>query len=159
MIGPFVQPKEIPVDRELSLVKYYPYYGRTLPWYQDLSVCKQVDNIAFPYDRDRLRRMYRYLSTRGECYYLKLREGGRSILVGDISISDGAISIVVCKQYQNRHLGRRAIKAMLERAREVGWDHVDAEIYAFNHQSRRAFRSVGFQPVGEELFRYFFREG
>lgn len=62
MIGNYIQPKEIPVDETLSLVKYYRNYKCTLPWYQDLTVCKQVDNVDSVYDVEKLSRMYRYLS-------------------------------------------------------------------------------------------------
>lgn len=154
MIGSFVQPGEIFVDEELSLVRYYRNYRRTLPWYQDLGVCKQVDDIDFPYDLDRLSRMYRYLSKNGECYYLKLREGGRCVLAGDISLCKGEISIVICRAYQNRHLGRRAVWAILKRAEELGLDEVEARIYTFNEQSRRMFLAAGFTQVGEECYRY-----
>ncbi|SHJ37683.1 hypothetical protein SAMN02745176_03390 [Lutispora thermophila DSM 19022] len=60
-----IQPKKIIIDEKLSLVKYYPYYKRTFEWYQDQTLCKQVDNIDYPYDKKRLSRMYRYLSTKG----------------------------------------------------------------------------------------------
>ena len=33
------------VDEEISLVPYYPNEETALPWYQDLDVCRQVDNI------------------------------------------------------------------------------------------------------------------
>lgn len=32
------------VDDEIMLVRYYPNYKTTLTWYQDLDLCKQVDN-------------------------------------------------------------------------------------------------------------------
>lgn len=32
------------VDEEIELVKYYPNYKTALVWYQDLALCKQVDN-------------------------------------------------------------------------------------------------------------------
>lgn len=38
------------IDSEIKLVKYYPNYGTTLKWYQDLDVCKQVDNRDEVYD-------------------------------------------------------------------------------------------------------------
>lgn len=154
MIDGFIQPREIRVDDTLSLVKYYPNYKRTLLWYQDLTLCKQVDNIDHPYDMDRLRRMYRYLSKRGECYYIKFRENGRSHLVGDISLCSGSISIVICPAYQNRHLGRRAVTALLQRAREIGYTSVEAEIYSFNAQSQKIFLAAGFRKVGEEKYEY-----
>lgn len=32
------------VDEEIELVKYYPNYKTALVWYQDLALCKHVDN-------------------------------------------------------------------------------------------------------------------
>lgn len=154
MIDGFIQPKTIFIDDTLSLVQYYPNYQRTLPWYQDASVCKQVDNRDHVYDLHLLRQMYRYLSRNGECYYLKFRENGRYHLVGDITLYNGEISIVVCKEYQNRHIGRKAVTALLHRAKEIGWRQVEAEIYSFNQQSRKMFLSVGFEQISPERFQY-----
>lgn len=153
MIENYVQPKKIPVSPTLELVPYYPYYRRTLPWYQDLTLCKQVDNIDHPYDLDRLKRMYTYLSKKGECYYIKYMDGGIWHLVGDISLCGGAVSIVIAPEYQNRHIGRAAIGGILLRAKEVGLSQLDAEIYSFNAQSRRAFEAVGFREIAPEQFR------
>ena len=153
MIDHYIQPKEIVIDSALSLVKYYPNYKRTLPWYQDLQICKQVDNRDSPYDRKLLSRMYRYLVKAGECYYIKFRENGRSRLIGDITLYDGKIAIVICKEYQNRHLGRKAVAAVINRARQIGWTSVEAEIYSFNQQSRKMFTSVGFQQIAPERYR------
>ncbi len=153
MIDHYIQPKEIVIDSTLSLVKYYPNYKRTLPWYQDLQVCKQVDNRDSPYDQKLLSQMYRYLTKAGECYYIKFRENGRSRLVGDITLYNGKIAIVICKEYQNRHLGRKAVAAIINRAKQVGWTKVDAEIYSFNKQSRRMFQSVGFKQIASEKYR------
>lgn len=156
MIKGVIQPKKIIVDENLCLIKYYPYYKRTLEWYKDLTLCKQVDNIDYPYDKERLSRMYRYLSTRGECYYIKYKENGRFHIVGDISLCDGMISIVVCKEFQNNHIGRKAVVAILSRAADIGLKHVDAEIYDFNEQSVKMFSDVGFQKVDKERYRYTF---
>lgn len=156
MIDGHFQPKEIMIDDTLSLVKYYPNYKRTLPWYQDLDVCRQVDNRDSAYDLKLLSQMYRYLSEKGECYYIKFRENGRSHLVGDITLYNGEIAIVICKEYQNRHLGRKSVEALLKRAKEIGWAKVEAEIYAFNHQSRRMFLSVGFRQIAQERYCYEF---
>ena len=153
MIEHYIQPKEIVIDSTLSLVKYYSNYKRTFSWYQDLQVCKQVDNRDHPYDRKLLSRMYRYLEKTGECYYIKFRDHGRSHLIGDITLYNGEIAIVICREYQNRHLGRKAVAAIINRARQFGWTKVDAEIYSFNQQSRRMFLSVGFQQIAPERYR------
>ena len=38
------------VDNEIKLIPYYRNDEASLPWYQDLDVCKQVDNRDKPYD-------------------------------------------------------------------------------------------------------------
>lgn len=53
--------------------------------------------------------MYRYLSCEGECYYIKYKE-----LIGDISLYHGKIAIVIAKEWQNKHLGRKCVQGILE---------------------------------------------
>lgn len=43
------------IDKEIKLIPYYRKYDEvSLPWYQDLDVCKQVDNRDEPYDLELL---------------------------------------------------------------------------------------------------------
>ena len=46
------------VDEEIRLVPYYPNDKTTLAWYQDLTLCKQVDNRDTAYDLDMLCLLY-----------------------------------------------------------------------------------------------------
>ena len=93
--------------------------------------------------------MYTYLSTHGDCYYIEYR----GTLVGDVSLRDsGELAIVICKEYQNRHIGRRCIRDMLALAREKGMPRVTANIYSFNTQSQKMFHSLGFRRTGEEWY-------
>ena len=136
------------IDNDLTLVPYYDNYEIALEWYQDLDLCKQVDNIDYPYSLDRLKRMYTYLSTHGVCYYIEYK----SQLVGDITLKDDEISIVICKEYQNKHIGRRCVQNIIELAKEKGLSQVRAEIYSFNLQSRKMFTSLGFVPLKENWY-------
>ena len=61
------------IDEELKLIPYYRNDEASLPWYQDLDVCKQVDNRDEPYDLDLLHAMYDYLSSHGDCYYIEYK--------------------------------------------------------------------------------------
>ena len=141
--------EEIFIDSEITLVPYYPNEETALQWYQDKDVCKQVDNRDDIYTIETLRAMYSYLSTHGDCYYIQYK----GVLVGDITLRDNAeISIVICKEYQNRHIGRRCINAMVGFAREKGFDKVKANIYSFNAQSKNTFISVGFQQTDDEWY-------
>ena len=142
------------IDHELTLIPYYQCPDITLEWYQDPDVCKQVDNIDYVYTPELLNRMYTYLSEHGDCYYIQYQ--GK--LVGDVTLRENAeISIVVCKEYQNLHIGRRCVIDMLKLAREKGLREVKANIYSFNTQSRKMFESVGFQQVSEEWYSYYLR--
>ena len=51
------------VDNEIRLIPYYRNDEASLPWYQDLDLCKQVDNRDTVYDLDLLKCMYK-LATR-----------------------------------------------------------------------------------------------
>ena len=139
------------IDNEIRLIPYYRNDAASLPWYQDRDVCKQVDNRDTPYDVELLHRMYDYLSTHGDCYYIEYK----GALAGNISLrDDGEIAIVICKQFQNRHIGRRCVLDMLDLAQAKGMERVKANIYSFNKQSQRMFLSVGFTKTDEEWYEY-----
>lgn len=55
------------VDEDIRLIPYYRNDAASLPWYQDLDVCKQVDDRDTPYDAALLHRMYDYLCANGGC--------------------------------------------------------------------------------------------
>jgi len=137
------------IDDKLALVPYYPDYETALRWYQDPQLCKQVDNIDFVYSLDRLKRMYEYLSAHGDCFYIEYD----GVLVGDITLKDdGEISIVICRDYQNKHIGRTCVESISELAKEKGMSAVMAEIYSFNEQSRKMFTSIGFQKGEDDRY-------
>lgn len=135
------------VDGEITLIPFYPNSDVALKWYQDLSVCKQVDNIDHAYSLETLNAMYSFLNTHGDLYYIEYR----GELVGDIALRDNReICIVICKEYQNLHIGRRCVKKILSLAREKGYSEVFAHIYPFNAQSQKMFTSLGFQKTADE---------
>jgi len=139
------------IDKEIKLVPYYRNDEVSLPWYQNLDVCKQVDNRDELYDLELLHCMYDYLSSNGDCYYIEY-EGK---LVGDVSLRDnGEIAIVVCKEYQNQHTGRRCVLDILKLAKEKGMSKVKANIYSSNKQSQTMFQSIGFVKTEEEWYEY-----
>ena len=139
------------VDEEIRLIPYYRNDEVSLQWYQDPDVCRQVDNIDHVYDVDLLHAMYDFLCAHGECYYIEYQGN----LVGDVSLRDNSVvAIVVCKEYQNRHIGRRCIEDMLKLAEEKGMDTVKANIYTFNEQSRKMFQAVGFVQTADEWYEY-----
>lgn len=143
--------EEIIIENNLKLISYFPNQEITLKWYQDLDVCKQVDNIDIPYTIERLDAMYNYLSSNGDCYYIEFN----NTLVGDVSIfNDNEIAIVISKEFQNQHIGRKCINQMILLAKAKGIKELKATIFSFNKQSKKMFEAVGFKQVGKELYIY-----
>ena len=137
------------VDEEIQLVQYYPNYKTTLTWYQDLDLCKQVDNRETVYDLDLLKRMYKYLNQHGDLFYIKYKNR----LCGDVCLQpSGEVNIVVAKPFQNKHIGRRVINEIIKLAREKNIQELHAEIYSFNTQSQKMFQSIGFKKVDDENY-------
>jgi len=144
-----MQPRVI--DDEITLIPYYPCPEISLAWYQDPELCRQVDNIDRVYTPEMLNGMYTFLSTHGDCYYIKYC----GCMVGDVSLRNNAeISIVICREFQNLHIGRRCVRDMIALAGEKGMKEVKANIYSFNTQSRKMFESAVFGPVSEEWYKF-----
>lgn len=139
------------IDDEIRLIPYYRNDDVSLAWYQDLDICKQVDNRDKPYDTELLHGMYDYLCNHGECYYIEYK----GVLVGDVSLRDNAeIAVVICKAYQNLHIGRRCVCEMIKLAGEKNMDAVTANIYSFNTQSQKMFEAIGFYKTDSEWYRF-----
>lgn len=137
------------IDEEITLVRYYPNYKTTLAWYQDLNVCKQVDNRDTVYDLDLLKRMYKYLNRHGDLFYIKYKNR----LCGDVCLqASGEVNIVIASPFQNKRIGRRVVREIIQLAKEKQIPELRAEIYTFNTQSQRMFQSVGFKKIDEEQY-------
>ena len=132
------------VDEEILLVRYYPNYKTTLAWYQDLDLCKQVDNRDTAYDLDLLKCMYKYLNKHGDLFYIKFKNR----LCGDVCLQpSGEVNIVIAKPFQNKHIGRRVIQEIVRLAKEKQIQKLHAQIYDF-----KGF----FNFFGNNRFRKFF---
>ena len=137
------------VDDEIVLVRYYPNYKTTVAWYQDLDLCKQVDNRDTAYDLELLKRMYSYLNKHGDLFYIKYKNR----LCGDVCLQpSGEVNIVIAKPFQNKHIGRRVVNEIIQLAREKNMHELQAEIYIFNTQSQKMFQSVGFKKIDNERY-------
>jgi len=137
------------VDEEIVLVRYYPNYKTTLAWYQDLDLCKQVDNRDTVYDLELLKCMYSYLNKHGDLFYIKYKNR----LCGDVCLQpSGEVNIVIAKPFQNKHIGRRVVKEIIQLAKEKQIPELHAEIYTFNTQSQKMFQSIGFTKVDDEQY-------
>ena len=106
-------------------------------------------NLTTVYDLDLLKRMYKYLNKHGDLFYIKYKNR----LCGDVCLQpSGEVNIVIAKPFQNKHIGRRVIKEIIQLAKEKQIPELHAEIYTFNTQSQKKFQSIGFAKVDDEQY-------
>lgn len=144
-----------PIDRyiisdSLYLIKYFPAYKVTLPWYQDRETVKMVDNADYTYSFDDLKRMYTYLSNNGDLFYIAYQ----NMLIGDCAIfDDNMVAIVISKESRGRNIGSKVLNKLISYAGEKGLAYLKAEIYDFNHISRKLFSKFGFKSQGNNIYK------
>ena len=143
------QPERISLGPELRLRRFDQVLPEALAWYQDPETVYLVDGIREPYTREKLERMYRYLDTHGELYYIEALEKGFFRPIGDVTFSQEDMPIVIGDPaYRRRGIGRRVVAALIERGRDLGCAALGVrEIYAWNAASQRCFESHGFHLV------------
>lgn len=71
---------------------------------------------------------------------------------GEIALVRDTVCLVVCREYQNRHIGRRCVQALAELAAEKGRTRLRARICPFNKQSQAMFRAAGFTCAGDDWY-------
>ena len=140
------QPALIQIDESLRLRKYDGVHDFALEWYQDEETVYLVDGKRDPYTMERLGGMYRYLNNAGELYFIEVLENGTCKPIGDVTFWQEDMPIVIGDQnYRGKKIGRRVVSALVERGKELGYDHLEiGEIYGWNEASRRCFESMGF---------------
>ncbi len=141
------QPDIIEIDSTLRLRAFDGIFDFALPWYCDTEVVYLVDGVKKAYSPEKLERMYRYLDTQGELYFIEALENGRFVPIGDVTFWEYDMPIVIGDaRYRGRHVGRRVVEALTERARQIGYDKIYVnEIYSYNEGSRRCFEAAGFK--------------
>lgn len=142
------QPKLLEIDNKLRLRKYDGSCDFALSWYQDEELVYLVDGVREPYTMEQLKRMYTYLDAHGELYWIEVMDNNRYIPIGDVTFWQEDMPIVIGdKAYHGKHIGRKVLKALVERGHLLGYDTLYVrEIYDYNIASQKCFESVGFQP-------------
>ena len=124
-----------------------------MPWYQDIEILKYAAGIErkTPYDRKTVERMYQYLLKIGECYIIEVKEGNTWVPIGDVTLSEETIPIVIGrKEYWGRGIGKKVLLSLIQRAKEIGYTRIKVkEIYNYNERSMGLFRSLGFREVAK----------
>ncbi|HFI0529614.1 TPA: GNAT family N-acetyltransferase [Streptococcus suis] len=137
------------IDKQVRLRRYDGQHDFAFEWHQDLELVWLVDGNKEPYTLDRLNRMYGYLATNGECYFIEILENGQFLPIGDVTLLRDDFAIAIGdKWYWNKGIGTKVLQRMVERAREVGLEEILVkEIYDWNTGSRKLFEKCGFEAV------------
>ncbi|WP_234123785.1 GNAT family N-acetyltransferase [Clostridium hydrogenum] len=142
------QPDYINIDETLRLRKFDNKYAFALEWYKNRETVDLVDGKnSSLYDNDKLARMYNYLNNKGELYFIEVKKCDKFIPIGDVTFWHEDMPIVIGdKDYRRRGIGLKVIKALIERAKLLGFHEIYvAEIYSYNIGSEKTFEKAGFK--------------
>ncbi|WP_197034506.1 GNAT family N-acetyltransferase [Streptobacillus canis] len=128
-------------------MKYHSDYSLALKWYQDLETVWLVDGDEEIYDEALLEKMYKYLDSVGELYFIEYKIEGEFKHIGDVIFSKTEFPIVIGeKGYRGKGIGKKVINTLINRAKEFVYPEIGVEeIYDFNSNSKKLFTSLGFK--------------
>ena len=141
------QPEILPVTEALRLRKFDGIYDFALSWYQDPELVWLVDGKREPYTMEKLERMYRYLDSRGELYFVEVRKNGIWNPIGDVTFWQKDMPVVIGDPaFRGKGIGKAVVTSLIQRGRELGYDALQVEeIYDWNTASRKCFEHSGFR--------------
>ena len=141
------QPETIDIDNSLRLRRFDGVFDFALEWYTDEETVWLVDGDRKLYDEALLKRMYEWLDSHGELYFIEALEDGAFRPIGDVTFWREDMPIVIGEPtLRGKGIGRRVIAALIERGRELGYTELFVdEIYDWNEASRKCFESFGFE--------------
>lgn len=145
------QPEIIQINDTLRLRRFDRAGEDAFRWYQDPETVWLVDGVKEPYTPEKLDRMYRWLDTHGELYFIEVAEDGAYRAIGDVTLMEDNLPIVIGERdCRGKHLGQQVIAALVQRGRDLGWPRLCVEeIYDFNPASRACFERAGFRACGK----------
>ena len=121
-----------------------------LPWYADCEVLKYSENSSDSYGKNTISGMYNFFLKRGELYIIEIKDKKEHWkAVGDAALTPDTVPIAIgLPEYRNRGYGKRALKLIITRAKQLGWNKLRTKgIWTNNPRSRKTFESVGFKLV------------
>lgn len=147
------------VDNNIFLLKNdEKYWKLAYNWYQDLEILKYSEGVSGGYDIETINRMYKYLDSLGELFFIAYKDDGDFKIIGDVTLSEMNMPIVIGeKDYWGKGIGSKVIEKLIGRAREKGMKEIYVpQIYSFNYGSKRIFEKNGFIEVyrSEEFSSY-----
>lgn len=143
------KPKYIEIDENIRLASLDKSEWKiALPWYQDKDVLYYSEGVTDKtYNLSTIYRMYNYLNSIGELYFIQILEENEYKTIGDVTLSKENMPIVIGdKKYWGRGIGKKVIYGLLNRAKDLELKEICIpEVYLHNKRSERLFKSLGFK--------------
>lgn len=137
------------IDKQVRLRRYDGQHDFAFEWHQNEELVWLIDGDRKLYTLDLLNRMYDYLSSNGECYFIEVFEDGEFRPIGDVTLFKDDFAIAIGdKRYWHKGIGFKVLNTMIKRANEIGFKEILVEeIYDWNIGSRKLFEKCGFEAV------------
>ena len=149
------QPDFIGIGDDLRLKAYDGNFSIAFAWYQDDVVRKFSEGITDPTIRLGLswvEKKFSALHNSGELYFIEVCENGKFIAIGDVTLQENNPPIEIgIAQYRGRGIGTRVMKALANRAKEIGFKKIyNTGCYENNFASQKMLENAGFILVNHD---------
>ena len=151
----FEQPEIIDINDSLRLRKYDGQYELFLPGYQNPVVYQNSEGIfdesRIP-DLDYVKGMCNYLAKVGELYYIEVKESGRYIPIGDVTVKDENPPIAIwVEECRGKGIGKLVMQTVISRLKELGFAKITGStVYKWNIPSQKMHEQLGFRQIAED---------
>ncbi len=121
-------------------------YKLALPWYKNPKILYYSEGVTNrSYDLEIINKMYSYLKSIGEVYFIEILENNTWKAIGDAALSEENMPIVIGEEiYWGTGIGTKVIATLIKRAKYLNLRKISISIYKYNERSKNLFTSFGF---------------
>lgn len=125
-------------------------YEVAVSWYANKSILWYSENRIKPYSMKEITKMYDFLSENDVLYFIEIFEGNWNP-IGDITLSDKRLPMILIPSYQGKGIGTQVLKFMLIHAKSMGYESIKLSgIYTYNDRSINTYKKIGFKESNRD---------
>ena len=118
-------------------------------WYMDPDIQYMVNGTKEPFTMDQVIRMFDFLNNNGEFFFIEVYENGLWKPIGDATLMYGQNNDVPItigdKDYHKKGIGSLVLGALIDKAKDQGFDKLIIHIYSYNEASIALYEKFGFK--------------